>query len=167
MEDDRNERFEPVCKFGPGGDFVSVWPPESYGLAQPSANSLTKLLARLSGMIGKLLGSEAFGVPAGPTGAYEVAEGIPSGKGDMDYAGKDFNVDEPGYAAAATVTASNRLFSGEAMLFADDWRTGGRAGRKPKHHIRTYRRTAKQRTAVSAGGQGTLFELDFKRARTA
>jgi hypothetical protein len=41
MNNGRDERIEPVCKFGPGGDYVSFWPPGSFELPQLSSNSLT------------------------------------------------------------------------------------------------------------------------------
>jgi len=162
MKDDRNERTEPVCKFGPGGDYVSFWPPGSYELPRLSTNSLTKVLLSLSKIIENLVGSESGNILAG-----RAANRFVCGKGDFEDVVKSSTTDKPGHPASNAVIKDDRAGPGEPMLFADDWRAGGRAGHKPKHHIRAHRRTAKKRVSVSLSGQGSLFELDLQGAGTA
>jgi hypothetical protein len=58
-------------------------------------------------------------------------------------------------------------FSGEPMLFANDSGTGVRIRYKPKHRIRAHRTASKKRHAVGIAGQGSLFEIDFRSAKTA
>lgn len=167
MGNDRNERIKPVCKFGPGGDYVRFWPPGSYELPQLSANSLTKVLMSLSKIMENLLSSESGNMLAGRTAAGRAANRFDCWKGDLEDAVKSAKIDKPSHAASSTVIKGDRPRSGEPMLFADDWRVGIGTWRKPKHHIRACRRTAKKRAALSIPGQGTLFDVDFKSARTA
>jgi hypothetical protein len=167
IEDDRNERMEPVCKFGPGGDYVSYWPPESYELAQLSTNSLTKVLFSLSKIMENLVSSESGNIAAGRTVRRRAGNKFSCGKGDLEDAVRSAKTVKPSHAASSTVIKGDRSGPGEPMLFPDDWRVGVRAGHKPKHRIRAYRRAAKKRSALVLPGQGTLFEVDFKSARSA
>jgi len=135
---------EPVCRFGPGGDFVWVWPRESALSAQPGG--LSRLLGWLSEVIHKPPGSD---------------------KGQLDYASENSKAGRAAYASSATTITANRRIQFEPMLFADDWRVSARAEHKPKHRIRTHRRAAKKRPAHDQWRQGSLFELDLQSARTA
>jgi len=166
MDSDRDERIEPVCRFGPGGDFISVWPLESARAIQPSPNRLAKLLTSLSEIITALLGSE-FDTATVPTDIRRRTNHLFAEKEKSEDAVGNNKADKPAHATPATIIKSHSRFSGEPVLFADDWRIGLRTGHKPKHRIRTYRRTAKKRPAFGLSGQVSLFETNFKSARTA
>jgi hypothetical protein len=57
MDSGTNKQLEPVCRFGPGGEFVSIWPgPSEFQLL--SQNRLLKTLACLNEIIAGVLGSE-------------------------------------------------------------------------------------------------------------
>jgi len=51
----RNKQDEPLCKFGPGGDFTSIWQPD---ISESSifSNWLMKLLASVVEVIAVLIG---------------------------------------------------------------------------------------------------------------
>jgi hypothetical protein len=166
MENAGHERFEPLCKFGPGGDFVWFWPSEPSESAGLSPNSLGKLLARLGEIMNGLLSSHP-GAAAMPGVIDGSTNRILRGEGNLEYAHENFKTDETTYAASSSITGGDSGFSGEPMLFADDWRVGRRVRHKPKHHIRAYRRTAKKRTTVSGCGQGSLFDADLRSAKSA
>jgi hypothetical protein len=164
MENDRNERIRPVCKFGPGGDFISFWPPGSFELSQLSTNSLTKVLLALSKIMEKLVTTESGKNSAVPAVTAGPVKRIVYGKGDSEDVVEEHTSVPSADAASDTVAANNRPGAGESLLFPDDWRIGGRAGHKPKHHIRAHRRASRKRAVVGAAGQGTLFEADVKGA---
>ena len=166
MENDRNERIRPVCKFGPGGDFISFWPPGSFELPQLSSNSLTKVLS-LSKIMQHLVATESGKISAVPAVTADAVKRIVYGKGDSEDVVEEHTSVPSADAAPDTVAANNRSGTGESLLFPDDWRIGGRAGHKPKHHIRAHRRASRKRAVVGAAGQGTLFEADFKGAKSA
>jgi len=167
MENRLNKQIEPVCKFGPGGDFVSAWPKEPTSSLKPAPNRLAKLLNSIAEIINATLGSEFDSVTEVPTDIAPQANRILYQEEKLKYAVKNSEANEPPHTTSATIIKSNSPLSGEPMLFADDWGVGSRVGHKSKHRIRTYRRTAKKRHALSLPGQGSLFEADFKSAKTA
>jgi len=167
MDSRLNKRIGPVCKFGPGGDFVSVWPKEPTSFLKPAPNRLTKLLNSIAEIINATLGSEFDSVIEVPTDMAPETKRIFYQEEKLKYAVKDGKADKPAYPAATTAIKNNLRLSKEPMLFADDCRVGSRTGCKPKHRIRAYRRTAKKRPALSLPGQGSLFEANFRSARTA
>lgn len=155
MDGDAGGRIEPVCKFGPGGDFVSVWPATG-----------GKSAASCSGWLSKLLNKLAQAIATEPIGAVRGGERILYRKQEFENALRGSS-HEPTDAETATIIKGDNVFCGGAMLFANDGGTGGRIRYKPKHRIRTYRRAAKKRSSDGLPGQGTLFETDFGSARTA
>ena len=153
------EQIEPACRFGPGGDFVSFWPGEAAVRTEPSLNPLRSQRHEMAGSCER---------PNGFTGLLRtIREKILRRKGKLNYAIGNNKADKPSYATSTTVIKSDSVFCGEPMLFADDWRIRLRAGHKPKHRIRAYQRASKKRAAVGLCGQGSLFEANFKSARTA
>ena len=52
------ERIGPVCRFGPGGDYESVWPGEWMEQATQPKNAIGRLLDVISGMTDVLRGGE-------------------------------------------------------------------------------------------------------------
>jgi len=162
-----NMKNEPVCKFGPGGKFVSVWPPEAPMSIEVSSNRLTRLLATMSEIITALLGSE-FGVTSDSHPDIERSmDWILHRKGRLEYAVENNKVPKSANPTAATIVKSNRLLSDEPMLFADDCRISFRAADKPSHSLRAHRRASKKKPDFSCAGQGSLFEADLQIARTA
>lgn len=162
-----NKPTEPVCRFGPGGDFISVWPVESSQLSQSASNSLTKVLSSIAEIIATILGSEPHtgSVIIGDVrgcGGKELAE-----KGKKEYGLKNSGAESTAYTTSATIIKSDSFFSDEPKLFADDCRISIRDGHKQKHRVRAYRRTSKKRTTFSPPVQGSLFEADLKCTRTA
>jgi hypothetical protein len=150
MEREIITQIGPVCRFGPGGDYVSVWP---VGLANPAGrpkNAFGGLLNVLAGMIDALRGNS--GTQRNP---YYVSEDR-----------------SPAYATAGSIAKNNRFASEQRWLFADDWRTGGATGHKAQHRIRAHRAVAGKRTCFGSArafdeAQGTLFDADCEVARTA
>ena len=163
----KNIQAGPICKFGPGGDFVSVWRGESLVSGRSSPNRLYKLLVSLSELIALLLGLEPASTSFVPTGVHHLTGRILAEEEKVKYGVRNSKAVGRAYAAPTTIIESNRRFQGEPMLFADDRGIGVGVGRKSKHRIRAYRRAAKKKPAFQVPGQGSLFEPDFKSARTA
>ncbi len=167
MDCPSNKQIEPICRFGPGGDFISVWPDELKEYPQPSTNHLAGLLNWLSEITTALLGSGFEPTTAGPENIQAAADRILCQKGKLEYAVENNKADKPAHSTPTTTIKSDSLFSGQPILFADNRRISLRTGCKPKHSIRAYRRTAKKSPAPGLPGQGSLFEADFKSAKTA
>ena len=159
------ERIGPVCRFGPGGDYESVWPGDWMEQATQPKNAIGRLLDVIAGMTDVLRGGERCVEVTGPIDIEQENKSYESRS-------RGVGVWRGAYAEAGSVTKRNRGVSGEPGLFADDWRISSAAKHKPNNRVRAHRATAKKRaslgTAVSFDeGQGTLFELDFKGAKTA
>lgn len=146
MNQEEDKQNEPICRFGPGGDFVWVWPRERLVSPQAEAGGLGRLLGRLNEIMFKLLGSE---------------------EDKSEYVNENSKADSETYAASATVIRANRQLQREPMLFSDDWGAGVGTGSKPKHRVRTHRRASKKRPSLRVWGQGSLFDADLRSARTA
>ncbi len=167
MDIDKDRDVGPLCKFGPGGDFISVWPKEPAGFYEQEGNSLARLLDSIGQIMTAMLGSEFEMSSALSSRNYHLTDHILLEKEKLEYAASNNKADERTYTASTSIIESNRRFQGEPMLFADDCRISLRTGHKPKHRIRTHHRIAKKRPTVILPGQGSLFETDFKSAKTA
>jgi hypothetical protein len=127
--------------------------------AQPK-NAIGRLLDIVAGMTDVLRGGNRCVEVTGP---IDIEQENKSYESDQRGAG----VRRGAYAAAGSAIKHNRGVSEQQGLFADDRRAGGVAGRKPNYRIRAHRAVAKKRACFEPAGQGTLFELDFKGAKTA
>jgi hypothetical protein len=76
-------------------------------------------------------------------------------------------IGDTAYAKAIAAATSGRAFSAEPMLFPDPGGNGVRIKHKPKHRIRAYRRVAKKGSTVRFAEQGSLFESQYRSAKTA
>jgi hypothetical protein len=142
MDSSANKQFQPVCRFGPGGDFVFIWP-ESSEFQLPSQNRLPKVLACLNEIIAGVLGSEFNPVSAVTSKAHPIPV-------------VRFGQSQKSQAQQA-----------QPLLFPDDSRTGLRAAHKPSLRIRARRRTTKKRPHIDLDEQGLLFAAELKIARSA
>jgi hypothetical protein len=158
MVSQNSKPIEPLCMFGPGGDFVKTWPRGSVFSRKSEDKKLTKIVGSLGEIIYRLLTS------AESQRHIRLAGELSGQIGKLKYASKSSSTVEIADSSSGSVGKSHRLFSGEPMLFADDWRAGVRTGHKPKHHVRPHRRTSKKRSSGVIDGQGTLFEVNLKSA---
>ena len=160
MERENPRQIKPACRFGPGGDFVSVWPINELPARPP--NALAALLDTIGEVMNAVLGSE-----------YDHAAGLP-----LQVKSIAFPKEKMKYVSAKTSTKTTdapaapgaqggRRVPAQPLLFADNSGTCPAAGNKQKHNIRAYRRVAKKRTPRSLPDQGSLFEADGKSAKTA
>ena len=161
-----NRQVEPLCKFGPGGDFAVAWQPEPPEIFEMSNRFLRLLSAALEVIV------VIFGFKR--TAAHVAWKNTACGSEVLDFdrekarnAAQNSRLRDTAYAPAATIADDGGAFSGEQMLFPDLGGDGVRARHKPKHRIRTYRRVAKKGSALRFGEQGSLFESQFKSAKTA
>ena len=155
MDYQTSKAQEPICRFGPGGEYENIWPGES----QQSESKLIRILGSLAEIITGLLGSPYNAAPQGTP--HPVVEEEITQDGVADRIHRD------AYAASVTVASGRRRLPGQTILFPDDWRTGAATAPKPKHYLRAHRAVAKKRPALSLAGEGSLFESDLQSARIA
>ncbi len=155
-------RDEPICKFGPGGDYVRTWSPKTTGKGDPVGaveNPLRRVLERLADIIGanvNMASVSGIGVE-GPReiGACEIV----NEEREEDQVAAD-NESPTGNAETIGDAGAHPAVRAEPLLFADDSRVGSGGRRKSNYRIRAHRKTARKRAAPKIDGQGTLFETD-------
>jgi hypothetical protein len=169
MNNDRFKRIEPVCRFGPGGEFMSFWPENSleFSSRQSWPNSLSKVLGSIARIISTKLGQQQLCADVTIENICQQAEEGSEHKEQTHNAKPNPKPDKSSYTPPNAVIRSNRKFPGQPMLFADDRGACRRTNNKPKHHIRAYRGTPKKRAAFDIARQSTLFEADFKSQKIA
>lgn len=148
---------EPLCKFGPGGEYIRSWPQKGKAAPLASENSLRKVLSTLADIIGtsihpELLADIESQVDIETQAKHKLAMEVISSA--------DTKPDSTVNPEAASGAKSHLAVRGQPMLFSDDRRIVRRAKRKPQHRIRAHRGPSKKKTAHQIPGQGTLFETN-------
>jgi len=145
---------QPLCKFGPGGDFTRDFSLPVNDAEQDSEITIAKVLSAITDIIGAAVSTET---PAemqnrtqAETPSYKIAV--------MEKLKVEPKKSKPGNTPATRGSKRCRRVRGQAMLFSDDSRDSRRAKRKPNNRIRAHRRTSRKKIAHQFKGQGTLFE---------
>ena len=166
MTPEPNGQAEPLCMFGPGGDFVTHWQPElteTYELSNPLVRCLAAGIEIVS-VIFSLRRSGAFVCQENSPGSNELTHCYRERIVNAVENSEARDTTDPSPAPAPD---DGGPLSGEPMLFPDLRRDGIRIEPKPKHRIRAYHRAAKKGSALRFSKQGTLFDVDFTSARIA
>jgi len=150
-----NDASVPLCKFGPGGDFVSDWPPDVSAGFQETGGVLGRTLGVIADVIGAVVSPELFTELTGCVNAEIKEFEVLAREKLADGIDKQKSADN---TASVRSACGNFRIRGQAMLFADDCRTSERAKRKPHHRVRTHRRVARKKAVDGFKGTGTLFE---------
>ena len=147
----------PLCKFGPGGEFVAAWQPglpQSFTMSNPLARLLASAV-EIAAVVFGLRRSSAFVQLGDASGPDEPTDShTEKARNAIEHSRSFGATDTP----AAPIIKDDRRFSRESLLFPDVRRNGRRIEDKPKHHIRAYRGAAKKGAAVRFVKQGTLFD---------
>jgi len=162
----KNRETAPLCKFGPGGDFISVWQPETPEPFEQS-NPLEKLSASIIEVAAILLGFKLTNPHNLLIKTCGSSEPVLLHKEEMKNAVKFNRIHRATDSSPTSVAQDDNRLPTEPMLFPDFSRNGIRIRHQPKHRIRTYRRAAKKRPVMRFAKQSSLFEDQFKSARIA
>ncbi len=156
----------PVCRFGPGGEFITDWPAGNRNSADPIGKILKTITKIIDAAItSKLLQDSVIEkinlavngteLTADTENKFDINK---SDFGELSVRSpKDSRADEPD-AQTAPGAQTGRKLSEEPMLFNNDTGAGTIFGHKPKHGIRAYRRAKRKRTPFGQSRQGSLFE---------
>jgi hypothetical protein len=154
MKPDRERQAEPLCKFGPGGDFVAAWEPEPSERLEALARLLSSAVEALTAAFGlKRTGANT----SSSSNFYPDEPSIRHTEITND-AIKNSTARDSTYTASAPAFANDSMVSAEPLLFPDLVRNGIRIKHKPKHRIRASNRAAKKGIAFRIPKQGSLFE---------
>jgi hypothetical protein len=165
METRKNEQIEPICRFGPGGDYMSFWPGQTVELSGFLATRVGKIIHSANEVLHALVGCGFDLNPSHGCGG-QIQEQSVRRKEKAKY-GFGYDTGRTAYAPSITTVKGDSHVSEEPMLFTDDRRIIFPAGHKPKHRIRASRRAAKKRTPFGLPSQSSLFESDLQSARIA
>jgi hypothetical protein len=165
METRKNEQIEPICRFGPGGDYVSFWPGQAIELSGFFATRVGKIIHSANEVLHALVGC-GFDLNSSQGCGRQIQEQFTQEKEKTEY-GLGYDTGRTAYAPSITTVKGDSPVSEEPMLFSDDRRIIFPAGHKPKHRIRTSRRAAKKRISFELPSQSSLFEPDLQSARIA
>jgi len=159
-----HQKSHPVCKFGPGGDFVWRWPRQGSLNLMHYGGRLNRIIALLDEMVKIMLGSqlESFG-SAQIDKAATVAEAIHR-LGGSQFADETDESGRPVFTPAIAVVRNGRRVLQQPMLFADNY---SKVRRKSKIRNRSYQKSAKKKVSCDRPGQGSLFETNLRGARIA
>lgn len=150
---------QPLCKFGPGGDYVYNWPGENDALTTAGRNSLGRVLSALAQIIGATINCELLSEFQSASAA-EIKDAVKGKLPKEKTESANKKPRKPHYSATIRGAKENTTFPAQPMLFADNGRTCRRVRHKQTHRVRAHRRTSRKRATCEIKGQGTLFEIN-------
>ena len=150
---------QPLCKFGPGGDYVYNWPGENAALTTAGRNSLGRVLGALAQIIGATISCELLSELQNAAAA-EINDAVKVKLPKEKTKSANKKPARPNYSATIRGAKENKTFPAQPMLFADNGRTCRRVMHKQTHRLRAHRRPSRKKAAVQIKGQGTLFEIN-------
>jgi hypothetical protein len=155
----------PLCQFGPGGEFVSFLNDKDDNNKSVFDNPIAKVLSTLAGIIGAVITPQFACSEYFDHNAEKQPQNLNLLKKDSKSA-----IDKIYHLNNTTAVADikiNSSISDQPTLFSNDSGAGRRIGDKPHYRIRAYHRSARKKPCFNTAGQGSLFEADHRRARTA
>jgi hypothetical protein len=154
--DDKNY---PLCRFGPGGSFISDWPADKTRTTDPIGKVLQTIAKFIGAVTDELLTKDktaqnGFCLPDGIL-LIDMEDEI------------DFSQPVQPDAKTTAVVKTDSKLPKEQLLFDNDTGIGKPAGNKQNHGVRAHRRAKRKRTSFSSVWQGSLFEPNFAGPATA
>jgi len=156
---------EPLCVFGPGGDFIWSWPRhDRHTIIKLMNGQAAGTIFAQTGVISERLCPHCGSQLLPASRSESLVNNIEGAK--IRYGFGPTSTGKP-YAAPAAAAESHIGASEEQLLFADDFRAGQTTAPKQKHNIRAYRRASKKRVSSVHSRQGSFFEAGCGSVRIA
>ena len=150
---------QPLCKFGPGGDYVYNWPGENPPLTTAGGNSLGRVIGALAQIIGATINCELLS-ELQSNAAAEIKDAVKAKLPKEKTESANKKPPRPNYSATIRGAKESKTFPTQPMLFADNGRTCRKVRHKQTHRLRAHRRPSRKRTPCKIKGQSTLFEIN-------
>lgn len=156
----------PLCKFGPGGDYVNEWKALPSTQSSNKESPLGQVLNAIAEIIGatvqpELLTEIACALPPEPK------KGVPEKNNLICQENKEDGYHQPDHSKTIPSPVPGGKLSKEPLLFSNDWGVGGGLKYKSNHRVRTHRKASRKKAAGPFNGQGTLFETHKPGRKTA
>ena len=163
-----NDSDRPLCRFGPGGDFVYDWPPKPTQLPTAQPSPLNKVLGMIADIMGTAISAELM--IESQMSPFITARST-AGQSDDERPTNSHLIREKELSAGDKSSRTNHTppiagpkgdspLAKEPMLFGDDCGISRGPKRKPHYRIRAHRGPSRKRSAYRLEGQGTLFEIN-------
>jgi len=166
MDFSKQQIIGPVCRFGPGGDFLRSWPGAALSHHRDSPSGLSASVMLLREMIMLLFGLEPDSTTVCSLLPKSVKRALKL-KLNQEYSIKDDEQNGQAGSLRIRIVRGGRRFSQQPTLFGDDWQVQAKPGHISRHRIRTYHSTSKKSPSPQLSSQRWLFETDLKNAKTA
>jgi hypothetical protein len=142
----------PVCRFGPGGDFVQDWPVR---LRSGQADTIGKILKTIAKMLDTAITTKLL-----QNSTIEKINLAVNGGKFSTNAEDEIDVDKSDKPDTQTApgTQTCRKLSEKPMLFDNASGAGRPVRHKPVNGVRAHHRPKRKRTSFSTVRQGSLFE---------
>ena len=149
---------EPVCRFGPGGDYSCYYPTD----ARPKSdeNSITAVLNILAGIIEQSCDLNMFSIEESNDTITVTRKESAYNKEEKSSKNDKLNT----FTKTASIAQTDQGLTEQQLLFTDNCGTGVQSENKQKHRVRPHRRASKKEFALDLCSQGSLFDLDRKSA---
>jgi hypothetical protein len=156
-----NDGNAPLCRFGPGGDYVKNWPAGTYKAKQRPIGSVLDTIAK---MLDTVISDELM--------ANSTIEKIHSAiqnaqlSDSMEY---EIEYEKSNHVNAAAVTGAkiSEQFTAEPMLFDNAAGAFGHSGNKQNNGVRAHRKLKRKRPAFGRDWQGSLFDAHQQSVKVA
>ena len=146
----------PVCRFGPGGDFVTDWPVGTTGkVSNTSRRPIGSVLKAIAKMLDVVITEELLN-----SSTIEKINLAINGKSEISNMENELDLDKSDESNASPVSGpkAHRQLQEEPMLFDNASGVSEPFGHKPNHGVRTHRRAKRKKTSFGQPWQGSLFE---------
>jgi len=144
----------PLCRFGPGGEYVSNWPKGS------SFKPLQKPIGSLLNAIAKMLDSVINEELMQNSTLEKIHSAILNSQISDFTEGIEIELNKSNDLNASPVSGlkAGGQFTAQKMLFDNPAGTCGHSRNKPNNGVRAYRKLKRKRPAFGRPWQGSLFE---------
>lgn len=152
----KNRSEKPLCKFGPGGEFVTDWPGGEMKAYKSNKNPLGKVLSTIAEIIGATIDPELIAeLTSAPKAAQITDFNTKKEKTSIEAAKPEPDPKTIGHSQ------TDKQLPKQPMLFPDDRGIGRGVRRKPHNRIRAHRRTSRKTASRKVKRQNTLFEINL------
>ena len=165
----KNSRFSnydgfPLCRFGPGGDFVTNWPAGKSKVSKASRRPIGTALNAIAKMLDTVIAEELLHNST----IEKINSAIHNAELNISMEDKSENDKSNGFNASSVsgLEAGGQLQT-QPMLFDNSSGTGANIRNKQNFRIRAGRKSKRKSAAFSRSWQGSLFESHDQSAKVA
>ncbi len=156
-----NDGNAPLCRFGPGGDYVKDWPTGTYKAQQKPIGSVLSTIAK---MLDTVIDEELMQNST----IAKIHSAIQNSKlPDLTEYEIEYEKSNDVNASSVSGVKISEQFSAEPMLFDNAAGAFGHSGNKQNDSVRAHRKPKRKRASFGRVWQGSLFDAHQQSAKVA